>query len=197
MGPAFRGLLGRFRFRPQAALDVLARTGSSVQARGRELAPVARRGAADLGKMVGRGAAASGRGAVRLGRRCLVELRRVRRPLGRAARRGLAAGVRMLDGIGRATLFAGNWLWRHRGGLGALALRALWWGALALLWLGGRALLAAEAPLVGSVLPLFVIGVGLCLPLFFARAVQIRWAGLGLGLGHAVLAVFVWSVGSA
>ncbi len=120
----------------------------------------------------------------------------MRRPLTRAGRATVAAGVRLLNAVGLATLLAGSWLWRHRGGLGALALRLMWWGALALLWLGGRALLAAEAPLMSTVLPLFVIGVGLCLPLFFARAVQIRWAGLGLGLGHAVLAAFVWSVGS-
>lgn len=185
--------------------DTFGRVRSTVGERGRALAPVAQRTFADLGKHVGHGATASGRGLRTLGHHAGVGMLRLGRLLRlaglrlgtllRLASRTLLRGtLRLADATGRLTVFIGAWLWRNRIHLTALGARGLWWGALALLWYGGRALLAVDAPLAATALPLFLLGVGLCLPLFFAHAARIRWAGLALGLGHAALAVLVWSV---
>ncbi len=212
LGHALRALPGRLR--SGAVRDGLSRARDVVAERSRALAPAARRTFADLGKGVGRGAsglgktaAAGGRGfgalagrvATRVppflaaSRRLLARLAVSLRTVGRALLRG---GERLAYHTGRLTILAGHALWHHRAAIGALALRAAWWGALALLWFGGRALVDLQAPLVEAALPLFLVGLALCLPLFFARAARLRWGGLALGVGHAVLAVAVWTLGA-
>lgn len=182
-------LAGRISLR-----DTFGRVRTSVGERGRALAPVAQRTFADLGKRVGHGATAGGRGLRVFGRHAAIGMRRLGVLL-RLAGRGLLRGLlRLAEVTGRLTVATGGFLWRHRVHLLALGARVLWWGALALLAYGGRALLAVDAPLAAAALPLFILGVGLCLPLFFAHAARIRWAGLALGFGHAALAVLVWTL---
>lgn len=212
LGLALRALPQRLR--GGAWRDSLTHAKDVVAERGRALAPAARRTLADLGKGMGRGASGFGRSAAAGGRglgallaraghgltvasaltlRGLARLAVHLRVAGRVLLRG---GNRLAFHTGRLTLLAGRALWQRRAAIGALALRASWWGALALLWLGGRALVDLQAPLAEAALPLFVLGLGLCLPLFFAQAARLRWGGLALGLGHAALAIAVWTIGA-
>lgn len=183
-----------------------------VAERGRAIVPVAQRALAGVGKGLdrsasglGRSAVASGRGlrslsrqGLDLGARGLVRLRGGSRTAAAAAIRGarrLAVHGRRLAVVGsrRAAEF-GAYLWQRRAFLRALGLRGFWWAALALLWFGGRALLDLHAPLAQTALPIFLIGLGLCLPLLFAAAARLRWAGFALGASHAALAVLVWTI---
>lgn len=200
------------RLRGGAWRDTLSHAKEAVAERGRALAPAARRTFADLGKGMGRGATGLGRSAAAGSRGLGAFLRRAGHGLAvgsgytlrglarlsvhlRAAGRVLLRGAnRLAFHTGRLTVFTGRALWQRRAMLAGLALRAAWWGALALLWLGGRALVDLQAPLADAALPLFLLGLGLCLPLFFARAARLRWGGLALGLGHAALAIAVWTI---
>ncbi|MCY1013155.1 hypothetical protein OV079_48030 [Nannocystis pusilla] len=202
-----RGLPSRLRTR-----IAWRRAGQLVVERGRALMPVAQRALEGMGKGIDRGASELGRSAVAGGRglRSLSQLssgglRRFShlslRALAQFARLSRVAGLAIGRGCRRfgevsahALRRVADILWQHRAGLRALALRGAWWGALALLWFGGRALLDLQVPLAQDALPLFLIGLGLCLPLFFAGAARLRWAGFALGAGHAVLAVLVWTI---
>lgn len=202
-----RGLPARLRGR-----IAWRQAGQLVVERGRALMPVAHRAIAGVGKGLDRGASELGRSAVAGGRglrglsqrstdglrwisrasaRGFVHFARVTRigglAIGRGARRLGALGV-------RGSTHLASFLWQRRAVLRALLLRGAWWGALALLWFGGRAVLDLHGPLAQEALPLFLIGLGLCLPLFFAAAARLRWAGFALGAGHAVLAVLVWTI---
>lgn len=196
-------LRGRIAWRPTltGAGDALAGAGNVVAERGRALAPAARRAFAGLGKRMGssadglgRTAVAARRGAGRLGRLTVRGLDR----LGRAAETGGRALARLGGRLARAgarfSVALARALWERRAGALGLAQRLAWWGALALLWYGGRAVIDLRAPLVDAAFPLFLAGLALCLPLFFARAARLRWSGLALGLGHAALAVAVWTL---
>jgi hypothetical protein len=202
-----RGLPARMRGR-----IAWRQAGQAVVERGRALMPAAQRAIAGMGKGLDRGASELGRSAVAggqslrsLSQRGAGGLRTLSRlsargfsHLGRLARVGgiaLGRGARRLGaltshGSTRLAAFVG----RHRAILGALLLRTAWWGALALLWFGGRAVLDLRAPLAQDALPLFLVGLALCLPLFFAAAARLRWAGFALGAGHAALAVLVWTI---
>lgn len=188
------------------------RAGQLVAEQGRALVPAAQRAFAGVGKGLDRDASELGRSAVASGRglnslsqlsagclrrfshlslRGFAQLARLSRiaglALGRGARRfGVASAV--------LARHVGAFLWARRTILRALALRGAWWGALALLWFGGRALLDLQVPLAQDALPLFLVGLALCLPLFFAGAARLRWAGFALGAGHAALAVLVWTI---
>jgi len=202
-----RGLPARLRGR-----IAWRQAGHVIAERGRSLMPVAQRAIAGVGKGLDRGATELGRSAVAGGRglrglsqRSAASLRWISRVsargfthLARLSRVGglaIGRGARRLGVLGAhgATRLA-SFLWERRAVLRALLLRGAWWGALALLWFGGRAVLDLQSPLAQDALPLFLLGLGLCLPLFFAAAARLRWAGFALGAGHAVLAVLVWTV---
>lgn len=197
--------------------------GQALFARGRAFVPVAQRAFTGVGKGLDRGASELGRSAVagsrglrslshvgahglrslsHVGTRGLRRLSHLTaRGLALAARASRIAGVALARATRRVAadgarvlgrLFA--YLWQRRSFLRALALRGAWWAALALLWFGGRALFDLRAPLAQDALPLFLVGLALCMPLFFAAAARLRWAGFALGAGHAVLAVLVWTI---
>ncbi|MCY0993743.1 hypothetical protein OV203_41785 [Nannocystis sp. ILAH1] len=202
-----RGLPSRLRTR-----IAWRRAGQLVVERGRALMPAAQRAIEGMGKgldhgasELGRSAVAGGRGLRSLSRLSAGGLRRFSHlslrafaqaaRLSRVARLAIGRGCRRFGGASaRASRRVAGILWQHRAALRAVALRGAWWGALALLWFGGRALLDLRVPLAQDALPLFLIGLGLCLPLFFAGAARLRWAGFALGAGHAVLAVLVWTI---
>jgi hypothetical protein len=156
---------------------------------GRQLAPLARRGAL----ATGRGMRATARGL---------------RPLLRLLRSFFAA---VGDLTFRAVAGLGNLLNLLRHGLGALVTRhqavlfglftrALWWGALALLVLGGQAMVEihGRAPLDQQALPAFAVGLGVCaLLVMIAAQARLRWAALILGFSHGGLLALVWVVSAA
>ncbi|WAS92141.1 hypothetical protein [Nannocystis punicea] len=205
-----RGLPARVRGR-----IAWRRAGQLVVERSRSLMPAAQRAISGVGKGLDRGATELGRSAVAGGRglrslsrlgagglrqfsqlslRACAQLARLSRVAGLA----IGRGARRLGVVtGRLSRRVAGLLWERRAALRALALRGAWWGALALLWLGGRALLDLRVPLAQDALPLFLIGLGLCLPLFFAGAARLRWAGFALGASHAALAVLVWTIATS
>jgi hypothetical protein len=181
--------------------DALAGAGTAVAERGRALAPAARRALAGVGKHLDSGAAGLGRSAVvarrgarRLGGLTVLGLDRLGRATETAGRALARLGRRLARASARLALTFARAVWHHRAAVGAVAQRLAWWGALALLWFGGRALIAQSTSLIDAAFPLFLAGLALCLPLFFARAARLRWSGLALGLGHAALAVTVWTL---
>jgi len=167
---------------------------------GRQLAPHAVQFGRQLAPLARRGALASARG-MRATARGL-------RPLLRVLRSFFAA---VGDLTFRAVAALGNLLRLLRHGLGALVTRhqavlfglftrALWWGALALLVLGGQAMIEihGRAPLDQQALPAFAVGLGVCaLLVMIAAQARLRWAALVLGFSHGGLLALVWVVSAA
>lgn len=110
----------------------------------------------------------------------------------RGAEQGLRAALRASE-RGRRGLSRGAR--RHRAALRALGERVTWWGALALLVVGGRPVLGAgEVPERWLALAPFVMGLTLCAALrFSARSGRIRGAALALGALHGAATVLVWT----
>jgi len=173
---------------------------------GRPLAPRAAAFGRQLGPLARRGAAATGHGLRATGRR-LADLRPLLRLLGRFLAACLAAigglTLHLLGGLARQSTIVGDRtagaLQRHQAVLFALFVRALWWTALALLLLGGRALVEIHdpAPFVQQALPVFLTGLALCaFLLVVASPARLRWAAFALGLGHGGLLALVWVVGA-
>ena len=173
---------------------------------GRQIAPRAAAFGRQIAPMARRGAAATGRSLHATGRR-LADLRPLLRLLGRFLGVVLAAigglTVRILGGLARGSTIVGDriagGLQRHQATLFALFVRALWWTALALLLLGGRALVEIHdaAPFVQQALPVFLTGLALCaFLLVVASPARLRWAAFALGLGHGGLLALVWVVGA-
>lgn len=171
---------------------------------GRELAPRA----ADLGRQLGRqlgplarrGAAATGQG-LRAGVRRLADLRPLLRLLGRFFAAIGGATVWLLRALASGSTIVGDRtagaLQRHQALLLGLFTRALWWTALVLLLLGGRALVEIHerSPFLEAALPSLVAGLALCAALLlFASQARMRWAAFALGLGHGGLLALVWVV---
>lgn len=171
---------------------------------GRELAPRA----ADLGRQLGRqlgplarrGAAATGHG-LRAGVRRLADLRPLLRLLGRFFAAIGGATVWLLRGLASGSTIVGDRtagaLQRHQAVLLGLFTRALWWTALVLLFLGGRALVEIHErnPFLEAALPSLLAGLALCAALLlFASQARMRWAAFALGLGHGGLLALVWVV---
>jgi len=171
---------------------------------GRELAPRA----ADLGRQLGRqlgplarrGAAATGHG-LRAGIRRLADLRPLLRLLGRFFAAIGGATVWLLRGLATGSTIVGDRtagaLQRHQAVLLGLFTRALWWTALVLLFLGGRALVEIHErnPFLEAALPSLLAGLALCaVLLLFASQARMRWAAFALGLGHGGLLALVWVV---
>lgn len=105
---------------------------------------------------------------------------------------GLARVGAVLATAGRGAIAA---LWQNRARAYPVAPRALWWGALLSLLLGGRVILGTEAlPGRLEVLAPFAIGLGCCaLVRLLASADHLRTAALGLGAVHGLAAAMVWS----
>ncbi len=173
---------------------------------GRQLAPRAAAFGRQLGPLARRGAAATGHGLRATGRR-LADLRPLLRLLARMVAVCLAAigglTLRLLGGLARGSTIVGDRtagaMQRHQAVLFALFVRALWWTALALLFLGGRALVEIHeaAPFVQQALPVFLTGLALCaFLLVVASPARLRWAAFALGLGHGGLLALVWVVGA-
>ena len=109
--------------------------------------------------------------------------------------------LRSLRGLAHGSTLVGDaiagGLQRHRAVLFGLFVRLLWWGALALLLLGGRALVEIHdhAPFVQEALPVFLSGLAVCaFLLVVASPARLRWAAFALGLGHGGLLALVWVV---
>jgi len=171
---------------------------------GRELAPRAaqlgRQFGRQLGPLARRGAAATGQGLRASGRR-LADLRPLLRLLGRFFAAIGAATLWLLGGLARGSTIVGDRiagaLARHQALLLALFTRALWWTALVLLFLGGRALVEIHerSPFLATALPSLLAGLALCaFLLLFASQARMRWAAFALGLGHGGLLALVWVV---
>lgn len=175
---------------------------------GRELAPRAaqlgRQFGRQLGPLARRSAAATGQSLRATGRR-LADLRPLLRLLLRLLGRFFAAigaaTLWLLDGLARGSTVVGDRLAgalaRHQALLLALLTRALWWTALVLLFLGGRALVEIHerSPFLATALPSLLAGLALCaFLLLFANQARMRWAAFALGLGHGGLLALVWVV---
>ena len=107
-------------------------------------------------------------------------------------RRGLVGGARA---TGRGLRAAARGAQRHRIALVAAGHRVAWWSALALLVLGGRPILGAEAlPERWAALAPFAAGLLLCAVVrLFAAPRRLRVAALGLGALHGTALVLVWT----
>lgn len=171
---------------------------------GRELAPRA----ADLGRQLGRqlgplarrGAAATGQ-SLRAGIRRLADLRPLLRLLGRFFAAIGGATLWLLRALAEGSTIVGDRiagaLQRHRAFILGFFTRALWWTALGLLLLGGRALVEIHerTPFLETALPSLLGGLALCaVLLLFASPARMRWAAFALGLGHGGLLALVWVV---
>lgn len=103
--------------------------------------------------------------------------------------------------VGRAAWVAlaavGRWTWSHKRGVAGVGHRLLWWGALAILVLVGRALLAADGDpeLVEAALLWFGVGLSMSvLVLLGAPEKRMRLAAVALAGGHGSLAALAWVV---
>ncbi|PRQ01064.1 hypothetical protein ENSA5_27460 [Enhygromyxa salina] len=97
--------------------------------------------------------------------------------------------------LGRALSSSGAWLWTRRSGVARIGHRGLWWGALAILVLVGRALLSAEGDPELVEVALLWFGAGLSmsvLVLVSAPETRMRVAAFALASGHASLAALTW-----
>ena len=167
---------------------------------GRQLAPRAAAFGRRLGPLARQGLRATGRR--------LADLRPLLRLLGHHLGRFLAAvgglTLHLLGGLAHGSTVVGDRtagaMQRHQDVLFALFVRALWWTALVLLFLGGRALIDIHAAPAFSerALPVFLTGLALCgFLLVAARPARLRWAAFALGLGHGGLLALVWVVSAA
>jgi hypothetical protein len=101
-------------------------------------------------------------------------------------------------GVWRGLSAASRWAWIQRKALTRVAHRGLWWGALAILVLVGRALLAADGDpeLVEVAVLWFVAGLSMSvLVLLGAPEKRMRVAAFALASGHGSLAALAWVVG--
>jgi hypothetical protein len=98
-------------------------------------------------------------------------------------------------GSWRALSRLGTWTWAHKRGVAGLGHRLMWWAALAILVLVGRALLSAEGDpeLVGAALIWFSLGLSMSvLVLLGAPEKRMRMAAVALAGGHGSLAALAW-----
>jgi hypothetical protein len=132
--------------------------------------------------------------ALRLLRLALRALHWARPRLARAARRSVPAIGRAGRAVGRGLARVGTLARRRRVVLVALACRAAWWSALALLVGAGAALLGFTVETVDDTLwhP-FALGLSLCaVVVLVARERHLRWLSTVLGTSHAVLGLLAF-----
>jgi hypothetical protein len=189
------------RFVPRAAA-IGRQIAPRAAALRRQLGPQAAAIGRTLAPLALRGVAATSRGLRSAGRRLADP--RLRWLLGRFFAAIGAATVGLLGGLVRGVTAlsetVAEGLVRHRAVLFGLLTRALWWGALALLLLGGRALVEihGHAPIDQEALPAFAVGLGVCaLLVLVAAQARLRWAALVLGFGHGGLLALAWVVTAA
>lgn len=116
-----------------------------------------------------------------------------------AARWAAPRIARLARAIGRASWTAitavARWSWSHKRGVAGVGHRLLWWGALAILVLVGRALLSADGDpeLVEAALLWFGVGLSMSvLVLLGAPEKRMRLAAVALAGGHGSLAALAW-----
>lgn len=103
--------------------------------------------------------------------------------------------------LGSASASVSRWCWTRRVGLARVGQRVLWWSALALLVLAGRALLGeGGAPgdelWLRSTLLWFVLGSAMAsVVLITAPELRMRRAAFALAGSHGALALLVWFAG--
>lgn len=110
------------------------------------------------------------------------------------------AGVAVAGGTWWALSGAVTWLWGHRSAAVRVAHRGLWWGALAILVLVGRALLSADGDpeLIEAALLWFGAGLSMSvLVLLGAPEPRMRVAAFALAGGHGSLAALAWIVATS
>lgn len=93
-----------------------------------------------------------------------------------------------------------HFLLRHRLAVFRTTHRAMWWGALAVMFVVGRALLAGTevGPVVDDAPAYFAAGLGLCLiVLIFAAERRMRLAAFMLGAGHGAFGLVTWLISQA
>ena len=104
-------------------------------------------------------------------------------------------GAALARGLGAAVAALARGLWDRRGGLARIGHRGLWWGALAILVLVGRALLSADGDpeLVEAAVLWFGAGLSMSvLVLLGAPEKRMRLAAFALAGGHGSLAALAW-----
>lgn len=109
--------------------------------------------------------------------------------LGRAAR-----------GIHVALAWTASLLIRHRLTLFRASHRAMWWGALAVMFVVGRGLLSGTevGPIMDDAHLYFAGGLALCLiVLIFAAERRMRLAAFMLGAGHGAFGLVTWMISQA
>lgn len=105
-------------------------------------------------------------------------------------------------GLARASVRAARWCWTQRVALTRVGHRLLWWTALVLLVLAGRALLGegtgpGDELWLGSMLQWFVIGLAMAgVVLLTAPEPRMRRAAFALAGSHGALALLVQFAGS-
>jgi len=134
---------------------------------------------------------------------CMRSLERVVQTGGRACVDATVAaaiwlGPRLRDGalavlgaLGRGTAGAARWSWERRSGLARVGQRGLWWLALAILVVVGRALLSADGDPELVELSVLYLSAGLSMSLLVmlsAPEARMRLAALALAGGHGSLA---------
>ena len=103
--------------------------------------------------------------------------------------------VFLATGFVRVLGFVVGGLWTQRRVLARIGHRGLWWGALAILVIVGRALLSAEGDpeLVGLALTYLAAGLSMSvLVLLSAPETRMRVAAFALASGHGSLAALAW-----
>ncbi len=112
-----------------------------------------------------------------------------------AAPRLAAVAVAVVGALWRAIVALARWTWAHKRGVAGVGHRLLWWSALVILVLVGRALLSADGDpeLVGAALLWFSIGLSMSvLVLLGAPDKRMRVAAFALAGGHGSLAALAW-----
>ena len=112
-----------------------------------------------------------------------------------AAPRVAALVVALAKAGWRGLAAVGRWTWSHKRGVAGVGHRLMWWIALAILVLVGRALLSADGDpeLVGAALMWFGVGLSMSvLVLLGAPDKRMRVAAVALAGGHGSFAALAW-----
>lgn len=110
-------------------------------------------------------------------------------------------GLALARASGRAIAGVGRWTWTHRIGLARAGQRLLWWTALAMLVVVGRALVGIDSGVelewFADALPWLIAGLAMAaFVLVAARETRLRRAAFVLAGAHGSLALLVWLAGA-